>query len=379
MPPQVAVKPEAQQGQNPASPQPQVQARAVIGAAAPTPAETPKSPIPHDSVVTIPGAQRILYAAASPTADEILVLAQISNDSYGGSLFLVRLDGAGNKAERVEAVMVGTNAEYSDAPVWSPDGGAVYFTFDNGSFSTSGNDGGHGLFALDHGSGKVTQVLKDAIGGLAISPDGTLAAFWDYTAGNKLTADDLKKKEVVRAWSDQVHSADDMVISDIAFVPDGKSLLARLYVPKEVPTMQYEIASGKTTPFAKNLQSMALVGDSLYFLQFEPVPFTNPEHPHRLMKWSSGGAEPAVAVGDFRYMSLSAGPGRPWVVGGSNGGYADGAAVYDTRTGLLQTAGKSCSSAVVTASGKILYVFGNELVSDAAVCSGPPPRTANEE
>jgi WD40 repeat protein len=379
VPPQAAVKAQAQQGQNPASPQAQVQARAVIVAAAPTPAETPKPPIPHESVATIPGAQRILSAAASPTAEEILVLAQISNDSYGGSFFLVRLDAAGNKTEGVEAVLEGTNAEYSDAPVWSPDGGAVYLTFDNGSFPTSGNDTGHGLFVLDHGSGKVTQILKDAIGGLTISPDGTLAGFWDYTAGNKLSAYDLQKKEVVRAWSDQVHSADDMVISDIAFAPDGKSLLARLYVPREVPTMQYEIASGKITPFAKNLQSMALVGDSLYFLQFEPVPFPNPEHAHRLMKWTSGGVEPAVAVADFRYTSLSAGPGSPWLVGGSNGGYADGVAVYDTRTGQLQTAGKSCSSAVVTARGKILYVFGNELVSDAAVCSGSPPRTADEE
>lgn len=375
VPQQAATKPQAQQGQNPASPQAQIQARAVIVAAAPTPPEASKPPIAHEAVATILGARRILFAAASPSAEEIFVLAEMSQDSYGGTFFVVRLDGAAGKAE---VVMEGTNAAYSEAPVWSPDGATVYFVFDNGNFSTSGNDGGHGLFALEHGSGKVTQILKDSIGGLAISLDGTLAGFWDYTAGDKLTAYDLKKRAVVRAWPDQVHSADDLVISDITFTPDGKTLLARLYVPREAPTMQYEISSGKISPFFKNIQSMATLSNSLYFLQYEPVPFSSPEHAHRLMKWTSGGAEPAVAVEDFRYMSLSAGPGSPWLVGGSNGGYADGAAIYDTRTGQLQTAGKSCSSAVVTASGKILYVFGNELVADAAVCSGPPPVIASE-
>lgn len=374
--PQQATKPQAEQVQNPASPQGQIQAKAVIVSAAPTTAEAPKAPIAHEAVATIPGARRILFAAASPSAEEIFILAEMSQDSYGGTFFVVHLDGAAGKSE---VVMEGTNAAYSEAPVWSPDGATVYFVFDNGSFSTSGNDGGHGLFAMERSSRKVTQIVKDSIGGLALSVDGTLAGFWDYSAGDKLTAYNLKTKQVVRSWGGQTHSADDMVLSDLAFTPDGKSLLARLYVPREAPAMQYEIASGKINPFFSNIQSMATLNDSLYFLQYEPLHFSNPEHPHRLMKWTSEGAEPAIAVEDFRYMSLSASPGSPWLVGGSNSGYADGAAIYDTRTGQLQTAGKSCSSAVVTASGKTLYVFGNELVAEAAVCSGPPARTSNDE
>lgn len=78
--------------------------------------------------------------------------------------------------------MEGTNAEYSNAPVWSPDGRTAYFTFDNGSYSPVGSAAGHGLLAWEHGSGKVTQIVKASIGGLAISPDGTLAGFWDYSA-----------------------------------------------------------------------------------------------------------------------------------------------------------------------------------------------------
>ncbi len=352
-------------------------ASAIIVAGPLLTAETPKPPIAHEAVATIPEARRILFAAASPTAEEIVVLAEMSNDSYGGAFFVVRLDETGNKTE---AVMEGTNAAYSDAPVWSLDGKMAYFVFDNGSFTPPGNETGHGLFAWDRSSGNMAQIVKGSIGGLALSPNGALVGFWDYSAGNKLTVYDLKKKQVVRAWDGQTHSADDLVISDLAFTPDGESLLARLYVPREAPVMQYEVTSGKITLFAKNVQSMATVGDSIYFLQFEPVPFTAPEHAHHLMKWTPGVAQPVSAVQDFRYLSLSASPGSPWLIGGSNSGYADGTAIYDTRTGQTQTAGKSCDNAVVTASGKVLYVFGNELVADAAVCSGPPPpRTANQE
>jgi hypothetical protein len=377
VPPAVTSSPQANAQmpmQGASQPQARIQARAVL---LPAPAEAPKPPIAHDAVATISGAQRILFAAASPTAEEIFVLAQMSNDTYGGAFFVVRLDGAGNKTE---TVMEGTNAEYSDAPVWSPDGATAYFVFDNGNILPPGNETGHGLLVWDRRTGKVNQILKDSIGGLAISADGTLAGFWDYSAGDNLTVYDLKKQQVVRAWAGQTHSADDLVLSDLAFAPDGKSLLARLFVPKEDPVMQYEIASGKITLFAKNVQSMVTTGDSLYFLQFEPVPFTNPEHARRLMKWTPGISEPVPVVEDFRYVSLSASPGSPWLIGGSNGGYADGAAIYDTRTGQIKTAGKSCGSALVTASGKVLYTFGNELVADAAVCSGPlPPRLASQE
>ncbi len=340
------------------------------------PPEEPKEPIPHEPAVTIPGAQRILFAVASPQTDEVFVLAQTSNDGYGGTFFVVRPDAV---EQKVEEVMPGTNLTAPDAPIWSQDGETAYLVFDNGNFLPPGDEFGHGIFAWERSTGKVTQILKDSISGLTISQDGTLAGFWDYSAGNLLTVYNLKMRQVVRAWSGQVHSADDLVISDLALAPDGKSLFARLYVPKENPVMQFEIASGKISPFAKNVQSMVTVGDSLYLLQFEPVPFTNREHAHKLKKWTPGNAEPVTVVEDFPYEQLSVSKDGKWLVGGSAGGWGRGNAIYDTKTGQIQTAGKSCDTAVVTASGRILYVFGNELVSDVAVCSGPPPRVANQD
>src|SRR6266849_5942797 len=252
-----------------ATPEPQarIEARAVL---VPAPAQAPKPPIAHEAVAPIPGAQRIFFAAASPAGEEIFLLAQMSNDTYGGAFFVVRLDGTKKK---VEAVMEGTNAEYADAPVWSPDGATAYFVFDNGNHLPPGDQTGHGLFAWDRGSGNVTPIVRGSIGGLAISPDGALAGFWDYSAVNKLTVYNLKTRQVVRALGGLTHTADDLVMSDMAFTPDGKSLVARLYVPKEDPIVKFDIASGTIAPFAEQVQSFVTVGDSLYLLQFEPVPF----------------------------------------------------------------------------------------------------------
>ncbi len=336
----------------------------------PAPPEKPKEPISHQAAATIPGAQRILFAVASPETGEVLGLAQMTHYTYGGRFFLLRPDRAEHQAEEV---MDGMNLTAPDAPVWSPDGGTAYFVFDGNHRRTS-DEHSHGLFAWDRGTGKVTQVLKDSIGGLAISPDGMLLGFWDYSTGDQLTVYNLKTRQVVRAWAGQVHSEDDLILSDLAFTPDGKSLLARLYVPKEDSVLQFDMESGKIPPFAKDVQSLVTVGDSVYLLQFVPVPFTMPEHPHKLTKWMAGNAEPVTVLEDFPYEQLTGSNGNPWLVARRARNYSAGIAIYDTKTGQIQTAGKSCDTAIVTSSGKVLYAFGSELVADPAVCSGPPPK-----
>jgi hypothetical protein len=357
----------AQTQQGASEPQARMQLRAF---AMPAPAEVPKPAIAHQAVATIPGAQSILLAAASPTGEEIFVLAETSRDPYGGTFFVVRPE-SGEK--QVEEVMGGMNLYEPDAPVWSPDGETAYFVFDTEKYSHPERAYDHGLFAWDRRSGKVAQIMKDAIGGLVLSPDGALAGFWDYSKGDLLTVYNLKMKQVVRTWRGQVHHEDDLVYKNLAFTPDGKSLLARLYAPLEFAVLQYDIESGKISPFAKDVQALLTVGDSIYLLQFVPVPFSAPEHPHRLTKWTAGSAEPATVLEDFHYEQLS-GNGNGWLVGQTAEGWNRGTAVYDTKTGQLQPAGTSCDRSVVTSTGKILYIFDSEFVTDPAVCSGPPPK-----
>ncbi|SRR6267154_5250163 len=347
------------------------QPQARIGAfAVPIPPEKPKEPITHEAEVLIPRAQEVSLAVASPQKDEIFVLAPTSKDTYGGTFFVVRLD---STEKQVEEVMGGMNLTQPDAPVWSPDGETAYFTFDTEKYRHPESAYHHGLFAWDRATGKVTQIVKDSIGGLALSADGALAAFWDYSTGDQLTVYNVKMKQVVRTWRGQVHHEDDLVFTDLAFTPDGKSLLARLYAPDEFAVLQYDIESGKISPFAKDVQSLVTVGDSIYLLQFVPVPFTMPENPHKLTKWTAGNAEPATVLEDFHYERLS-GNANGSLLGESAEGYSRGTAIYDPKTDQIQTAGTSCSRAVVISSGKILYIFGKEFVADARVCSGPPSK-----
>ena len=204
-----------------------------------------------------------------------------------------------------------------------------------------------------------------------------LAAFWDYSTGDKLTVFNVKTRQVVRTWFGLIHSEDDLVLTELAFTPDGKSLLARLYAPVEDAVMQYEIASGKISPFAEDVQAMVAVGDGVYLLQFKPVPFTNPENPHRLTKWAPGLPALITLEEDFHYFGLTGRNGSPWLVAGSALGYNSGIGLYDMRTGQIQKAGSGCDTAIVTSSGKILYVFGNELIADSSVCNGPSPLNSN--
>ena len=204
----------------------------IAALAVPANTEKPKEPVSHQAAARIPGAQRILFAAASPQAEEILILAQASNGTYGGTFFVVRLDRIENQ---IEELMGGMNLTDPDAPLWSRDGEKAYFIFDTERYGHPERLYDHGLFAWDHESGKVTQILEDSIGGLAITSDDSLAAFWDYSTGDRLTLYDLKMKRVIRSWPGQVHSEDDLVLSDLAFTPDGKSVLALLYGPHENP------------------------------------------------------------------------------------------------------------------------------------------------
>jgi hypothetical protein len=334
-----------------------------------TDAEKPKEPISYQAAARIPGAQRILFAAASPQAEEIFMLAQISNDTYGGAFFVVRLDRIENQ---IEELMGGMNLTDPDAPLWSRDGEKAYFIFDTERYRHPERPYDHGLFAWDHESGKVVQILDDSIGGLAITADGSLAAFWDYSAGDRLTLYDLKVKRVIRSWPGQVHSEDDLVLSDLAFTPDGKSLLAQLYAPGGNAVMKYDIDSGAVSTFANDVQSFVTVADSTFLLQFVPVPFTAPEHPHKLTRWTTAALQPVTVVEDFHYDKLAAEENR-WIVGESGIGFGRGTAIYDTQTGEIHSAGKSCDSAVVTGKGRILYIFGTELIDDPALCDGPPP------
>lgn len=355
----------------PSAPPPPLQfharARAVLLPAAPQP--TPQTP-PHAAAAGLSSSLWIYFAVPAPLGDRLVVVAATrkessgSVDPYSGAIYLLQLsDGS------ARPIAEGTNLVSIAAPVWSRDGGHVYFALDTGCEMDRPGASACGLFDFDVARGTRTQLTADSTLGLALSPDGSQLAFWDFTRNDQLVVLNLQSKQVVRSWGGQVHAIDDAQLSDLAFAPDGRSLLALTYGEKQANTLQaFDLASGAVRTVAALVQSLVAAANAVYYLQFEPVPFTNPEYPHALYRISSGAPEPVRVLDDFPYLALTPGGSGRWLTA-----RMPSPAVYDTETGATQTAGKSCQLAASLADGAVLYTYGGELIRDAHVCDGPPP------
>ena len=149
---------------------------------------------------------------------------------------------------------------------------------------------------------------------------------------------------------------------------DSRSVLALTYGEKQANTLKsFDLATGTVRTVATAVQSLATAAGAVYYLQFEPVPFTNPEHPHPLYRISAGAPEPVRVLDDFPYLALTAGGSGRWLTA-----RLPAPAAYNTETGATQTAGRSCQLAAL-ADGTLLYTYGGELIRDARICDGPPP------
>jgi hypothetical protein len=348
-----------------APPQPTAAARGAIVLDKKPPTTTPE-PAPVKGLASLTHSIDVLDMAASPTKNELLVETQSENDrwgepeAYGGVLYLVRLDGAKPEAQEIVS---GNNVVSRSVPVWNPNGSVAYYTYDNGTCAPMGT-GICGIFSLDPQTGKVEQVLADSSVGLAISRDGSLLAFWDYTTRDKLTVFNLKTKTIVKAWAGEVHSADDLVVSDMVFAPDEKSVFALTYAPREFPLKQFDLETGAVRTVSLYAHSLIADAESVFFLQFDPLT-ANPRQARPLMKISTSNSEPEKMLEDFHYYPHSTSGNGRWIVA-----YNPGKAIviYDTRDQSTRLAGKDCHSAAVMLDGRVIYGVRGELTFDYAAC-----------
>jgi hypothetical protein len=355
----------------PLSPRPVAAAQAAI-VLDKSPSVPVSEPAPIKGIVPLTHSMNVLEIVAAPTKNELLVVTAARKDSsgeeydaYGGVLYFVHPNSAKSEAQEIVA---GNNIVSGSSPVWSPDGTVAYHVYDNGTCAPIGT-GICGIFTLDPGTGETRKLLPDSTQGLAISPGGALLAFWDYTTGDKLTILDLKTKTIVQAWAGQVHTADDSVLSDIAFAPDEKSVLALTYAGSEIPLKQFDLQTGKVRTVCHHAQSLVAAADGVYFLQFEPVS-AMPESPRALMKISSSASEPEKVLDNFPYYALSTSGNRRWIVAQ---GKEKGIAIYDTRDQTTRVAGKNCQAAAVMSDSKVIYAVLGDLNADPAACGPGKP------
>jgi WD40 repeat protein len=158
-------------------------------------------------------------------------------------------------------------------------------------------------------------------------------------------------------------------LSDIAFAPDEKSVLALTYAGSEIPLKQFDLQTGKVRTVCHHAQSLVAAADGVYFLQFEPVS-AMPESPRALMKISSSASEPEKVLDNFPYYALSTSGNRRWIVAQ---GKEKGIAIYDTRDQTTRVAGKNCQAAAVMSDSKVIYAVLGDLNADPAACGPGKP------
>lgn len=153
----------------------------------PTPPSPSVKAAALDRAVTFPNSVNVFDLVASPVKNQLLVQWQLGSDGdsegnpFGGLLHFVDLSSTQTIAKEIVG---GNNVVSSSTPVWDPTGSVAYFAYESEACSVSVGPSVCGIFTYDSRTGKIARVLGDSTRGLAISPDGSLLAFWDYTFGN---------------------------------------------------------------------------------------------------------------------------------------------------------------------------------------------------
>lgn len=293
------------------------------------------------------------------------MLATRSNQS-DSALYLLDLEGAVPRTSEIASHFF---PQADTVAAWSPDGDSIYYMLFDGECGDLRPPNRCGVFRYDVATGKRTLMFRRGGEGLAISPDGTLLAYWGDSG---LSVLDLQKRDKVRAWKGLVNGWDDYWLNRIVFSPDGRAIYAQLYGRGD-PQLRFDIESGKSAKLVTGLQSAVRLGDRVYFLRFQPRPYPDRENDREL--WFIGPDDVARKLWrrpykDFPYQDIeSASDSKRLVVSGW-----DGPAIYDPATGKLNRAGESCAVATVLSDGTAVFAFGNEIVRDRRVCAGPRPR-----
>ena len=342
------------------SPASQPQPVAVIVAAPPAAAPASvQNDLPPNALFGVPVSGHIVGVIAAPGDERAIVLS--ADDSQTYSLQISLLDLRTTQPKPVE-IVTGSNAEDFSTPVWGGDRHLYYELDEEGCDASS--RGRCGLYDLDPVTGKSNEILDHSTSGLALSPDGKLLAFWDYTAGDKLTIYDILQKKIVRQWQGQTHTADDLIMREMSFPIDGTSLLAETYEDGKSPLKEFDIPTGTITTLSPNAGGLLPFSDGTYFMesQIDPAQGTVT---HALKRLANSGSPLETIADNSPYNSIFQSGGRlRWASAVNDRGLF----LYDLKSSYAQPLGARCSLAVVMADGRTLYASNSLISFDAQIC-----------
>ena len=352
-----------------ARPKPSPAPKALTIVAAPpaaVPSALAQQDLPANALFAVPNSEHIAAAIAAPEDQRVVVLSSDSNETYSLKISLVDLH---TTRPKVTEIVTGANAEDFSTPVWSGNR-HLYYEVDDENCNMSSR-GRCGIYDLDPLTGQSSELLDHSTGGLAVSSDGKFLAFWDYSTGDKLTVFDISQKKTVREWERQTHTADDLVVRDMAFSTDGKSLLARTYEQGKYPLKEFDLQAGRVRTLSPNASGPVSAPDGTYFVESQ-IYSDNGNVTQIWKRVAKTGAEAEQIIGDFPYNSiLSSGGRQRWASAFSD----KGVFLFDTKTSFAEPLGSQCSLATVIGDGRAIYVTNTTISLDPQICGTPtsPP------
>lgn len=296
------------------------------------------------TLLQVPKARYLFGISVAPSGQTLLVYRSSEvpeGEAISGTAVLVKLRGS----PEVLPLGVPSVTEDLTSAVWGKQGRKAYILTSSGIYSVNGETGMSKL------------IVRGALAGLAISPDGTRLAFWNLgSKGTQYTLSvfDISSSRTVKTWRVATRFNSDQYGHEIVFSHDGSSVFARTYDEEDrTPLEQFHIIGGRVHTVWPDCVGLARGSKQIYFIGEDHGVGT-------LFKIGPSSPSPQTLVSPFGFDSLTSSGTQRWVIATND--RSRRLAVLDSETDKLSPVRSACENAAVLPGGQVVCSRGGDLI-----------------
>lgn len=243
------------------------------------------------------------------------------------------------------------------------DSGSIVWAKGNAYVTSS-----RGIYRL-RPNGVAEKIYSGQPRGLAVSRDGTTLAFWlSPQKLDVLTVLRISDRRVLKRWPLPFKVQTESSGWQLAFAPDGGSILARTYDEETGPDLKvFDLRTGSMTTLLRDCVSIVQSGDGIFVLGEQ-------DETRDLYRFSGGKLELLTHINN-RVDSLTPTALSSVVVAGF--AFKKYLWVYDAEKHSAQEV-NGCTDATVLKSGQHLFFLDGKVFLDPAACPPVPPAQPEE-
>ena len=214
-----------------------------------------------------------------------------------------------------------------------------------------------GIFRLRSGAAPV-RIYPGKSAGVAVSKDGAFLAFWQFSSKtDTLIALRVSDRRVMRQWRRPYHVQTESSGWELAFAPDGKSILARTYDEEDENHLKsFNLRTGAMTTLLDGCNSIVQSGDAIFV-------FGGQGEGKGLYQFSGGELQLLMHIEDEDSLTPTAQPGLVVVTDA----FKKHLLIYDVDKHDSKEV-DGCSDATVLKGGQQLFFRAGKIFLDPAEC-----------